>query len=199
MDDFLGRVLDALGEQLAHTTLVLTADHGEELLEHGHVGHASTSHYATLYEEVLRIPLLFIDSRIQGPAEFAARVQGGDLFPTLLRLAGEEPQLPASSDAVDLSELVLHGGPPPKALAGDRVLSFQSARMGYQTPRSHQGHLVTAYSDGHRKYIFEQYGRPRRLLYDLAADPGEQSAITDGPEVDAAHARLQAILNAGPQ
>src|SRR5262249_6716266 len=83
MDDFLSRVLGALStdDQLANTTLILTADHGEELLEHGHVGHASTSHHATLFEEVLRTPLLFIDSRIAAPQELAARVQGGDLFP----------------------------------------------------------------------------------------------------------------------
>jgi arylsulfatase A-like enzyme len=199
MDDFLGRVLDALAieDQLDNTTLILTADHGEELLEHGHVGHASTSHHATLYEEVLRTPLLFIDSRITAPREVPARVYGGDLFPTLLRLAGEDPQLQRGSDAVDLSGLLFSSerASLPDALAGDRVLTFQSARMGYQTPRSHQGHLVTGYSDGRRKYILEQYGRTRRMLYDLTADPTEHAAITDGTEVEAAHSRLQAMLH----
>lgn len=195
MDDFLARVFAALDVtgQLARTTVVLTADHGEELLEHGHVGHASTSHYATLYEEVLRVPLLFIDARIAAARTIAVPVQGSDLFPTILRLAGEEPQ-PADSAALDLSGLVLDpAAEPPAALAPDRLLAFHCARMGYQTPQSHKGHVVTGFIAGRQKYIFEQYESPRRLLYDLAADPTEQSALTHGPAVEAAHARLLAL------
>ena len=69
MNDFLARVFEELAERglAEHTTLVLTADHGEELLDHGHVGHASTSHHAILNEEVLRVPLLIADPRVQGP------------------------------------------------------------------------------------------------------------------------------------
>jgi arylsulfatase A-like enzyme len=197
MDAFLQRVLDALSAagQLERTLLVLSADHGEELLEHGHVGHASTSHHGTLYEEVLRIPLLFIDAQIPGPRTLAARVHGGDLFPTLLHLAGAEPSAPAdASDAVDLSGLLFDPAAPlPKELTGERVLAFQSARMGYQTPRTHEGQLVTGFSDGRRKYIHEQYDAPRHLLYDLVADPGEQTAQTQGPQVEAAHRQLLAL------
>lgn len=39
--------------------LVVTADHGEELLERGNVGHASTTRAGHLHEEILRVPLLF--------------------------------------------------------------------------------------------------------------------------------------------
>tara|TARA_R110002110_G_scaffold85816_6_gene223980 strand:+ start:18767 stop:20386 length:1620 start_codon:yes stop_codon:yes gene_type:complete len=39
------------------TVLVVTADHGEELLERGLVGHASTTRAGHLYEEIVRIPL----------------------------------------------------------------------------------------------------------------------------------------------
>lgn len=196
MDDFLARVfatLDATG-QLAQTTVVLTADHGEELLDHGHVGHASTSHYATLFEEVLRVPLLFIDARIQEPRTISAPVQGSDLFPTLLRLAGEDPRLTVDSPAVDLAGVLLDPDAAlPAALTPDRLLAFHCARMGYQTPQSHKGHVVTGFTDGRRKYIFEQYESPRRLLYDLASDPTEQSALTHGPQVESAHARLLAL------
>ncbi len=196
MDDFLGRVFAALDEtgQLERTTVVLTADHGEELLEHGHVGHASTSHYATLYEEVLRVPLLFIDSRVGAPRTIAAPVQGVDLFPTILRLAGEDPKLPKGSPAVDLSRLLFEptAAVPPE-LRADRLLAFQCARMGYQTPQSHKDHVVTGFTDGRCKYIYEQYESPRRLLYDLTIDPGEQSPLTQGPEVDTAHERLLAL------
>lgn len=39
------------------TVLVVTADHGEELLERGLVGHASTTRAGHLHEEIVRIPL----------------------------------------------------------------------------------------------------------------------------------------------
>ncbi len=40
-----------------NTILIVTADHGEELLERGNVGHASTTMAGTLFEESVRIPL----------------------------------------------------------------------------------------------------------------------------------------------
>jgi arylsulfatase A-like enzyme len=199
MDDFLARVFAALEAtgQLQRTTVVLTADHGEELLEHGHVGHASTSHHATLHEEVLRVPLLFIDARLKGPRTIAARVQGQDLFPTLLGLGGAPPPPPSGSPAVDLGGLLLDPAAPlPAGLFADRVLAFHSARMGYQTPASHKGQVISGFSDGRRKYIYEHYEAPRRLLYDLSSDPGEQAPRHHGPEVEAAHAELLALHKA---
>jgi arylsulfatase A-like enzyme len=90
MDNFLGRVLDSLvnSGQLELTTIVNTADHGDEHLEHSHVGHASTAHHATLHEEVPRVPLLIVGTRILGPRRSEARVQLQDLMPTELLLAG---------------------------------------------------------------------------------------------------------------
>src|SRR5205807_337283 len=93
----LSRVVEALGGDHLdeRTTLVITSDHGEELLDHGHVGHASTAHMATLHEEVLRIPLLVIEGGEGGgrlrPRRVPTRVHGMDLFPTLLSLAGVTP------------------------------------------------------------------------------------------------------------
>ena len=50
MDGFLGRVIESLraSGQLETTTIVITSDHGDEHLEHGHLGHASTARHATL-------------------------------------------------------------------------------------------------------------------------------------------------------
>jgi arylsulfatase A-like enzyme len=55
VDDEIGRVLDHLkSRDLDRNTLVVvTSDHGEEFQEHG-----SWEHQKTLYEEVIRIPLL---------------------------------------------------------------------------------------------------------------------------------------------
>jgi arylsulfatase A-like enzyme len=205
MDDFLARVVTTLREtgQLANTTIVLTADHGDELLEHGHVGHASTAHYATLHEEVLRIPLLMIDPRIKTPRRSQARVWLPDLLPTLLAI-GQAPTVGSPASARDLSPLFYaclgDGDADADALdreltqqTAERRLVFHSSRRGYQTPRSQAGQYVCAASDGRRKYIYENYETPRRMLFDLQADPEELQPLTSGPAVDAAHAELLAL------
>ena len=47
---------------LENTIVIIGADHGEELLEHGFVGHASTSREARLYDEITNIPFLIFFS-----------------------------------------------------------------------------------------------------------------------------------------
>jgi arylsulfatase A-like enzyme len=88
LDGQIDRLLAGLAEQgLAEETLVIVvSDHGEELFEHG-----SFEHGHSLYDEVLRVPLLVI-----GPGVHARRhsvpVSIMDLFPTILEaLALEVP------------------------------------------------------------------------------------------------------------
>lgn len=66
---------------LDRTLVVLTADHGEEFLDHGFVEHAWT-----LYDEVLRVPLIFWAPRALPAARVARRAATVDVLPTLLRL-----------------------------------------------------------------------------------------------------------------
>ena len=61
--------------------VVLTSDHGEEFLEHGFVDHAWT-----LYEESVRVPLIFWAPRELEPDRVEAPVSTVDILPTLLRL-----------------------------------------------------------------------------------------------------------------
>lgn len=192
MDAWLTRVLAAacdgpLGER---TTVIVTADHGDELLDHGHVGHASTAHHAHLHEEVLRVPLIFIDRRLRG-ARRPERVLGTDLYPTLLALAGLAPDLDEGPcDGLALTPLLTGEA---GALATERAFYFRSSRRGYQTPREQAGQEVDGFSDGRVKLIDERYDERRLALYDLVSDPGELSPQTEGPQVAAAYARLQAL------
>jgi arylsulfatase A-like enzyme len=192
MDGWLGRLLaeiDAHPSLAARTTLVVTSDHGEELLEHGHVGHASTSHHAQLHDEVLRIPLLVIDPRVAGLRRIDTRVQRLDLFKTLLSLAGVSA--PSGGPGVDLAPFVTGGAAPP--IDGGRPFYFQSSRMGYQTPRAFDGHEVEAVSWPTRKIVAERFDAPRAMLYDLARDPGERAPETAGQAVRAALEELEAV------
>jgi len=171
-NDFLRPVLEELasGDLMERTTLVLTADHGDEHLEHGHVGHASTAEHATLYEEILHVPLLVVDSRIGMPRSITARIQGLDLYSTMLSLIGEPATV--GHGAFDFSSAILD--PAGTLPDPDRIFYFHSARMGFRTPREKEGQIIEGISDRKTKFIAEHYDAARFMLYDLAHDPGER-------------------------
>jgi len=87
-DEHLGRLLDALRERELYdeTLVVVTADHGEMLGEHGEWGHNGIP-----FEPVTRVPLI-----VKPPGGAAARVEERPiqlpaLFHLVLAAAGQEP------------------------------------------------------------------------------------------------------------
>lgn len=80
VDERIGRVLAAAAE-IPGLVIVVTADHGEEWLDHG-----GLSHLFTLYDELLRIPLILFAPG-QRAATMSDPVSNLDLLPTLLSLA----------------------------------------------------------------------------------------------------------------
>jgi len=87
VDDDLRTLLEWQSERsgLDNTIVVITADHGEEFAEHHGFGHART-----LYEEVLRVPLII--SRPDSAARVVdQRVSIVDLAPTILTAFGVDP------------------------------------------------------------------------------------------------------------
>ncbi len=105
-DDHLGRLLDALDAsgRLENTLFVVTSDHGEEFFEHEGRGHRQT-----LFEEVLRVPLLVVapNSAATNAGECDALVSLSDLMPTILDYAGAP--VPASVLGRSLRDLVEGG------------------------------------------------------------------------------------------
>jgi arylsulfatase A-like enzyme len=87
VDDELGRVLDHMKSRgLDRSTLVVvTSDHGEEFQEHG-----SWEHQKTLYEEVIRVPLVVRGPDV-APRRETAQVSLLDVAPTILAWAGLQP------------------------------------------------------------------------------------------------------------
>ncbi|HXT52137.1 MAG TPA: sulfatase [Thermoanaerobaculia bacterium] len=67
------------------TTVIVTADHGEELREHGRF------HHTQLYGEVLRVPLLVLHPQRREAVRQPSVVQLVDLAPTLYKLADLRP------------------------------------------------------------------------------------------------------------
>jgi len=82
-DRSVGDFVDGLREsgELERTILAVTADHGEQFLEHGMYNHPRH-----LYDEQIRVPLLLRGPGIE-PCEVTRQVQLIDLPPTLCRLA----------------------------------------------------------------------------------------------------------------
>ncbi len=164
VDRLFGSMLEILAEKeaLEDTLIVLTADHGEELLDHGFVGHASTSLSAKLYEEFIRIPLIFSwPGHVPGGGIDERLASQIDILPTVLRLLGWESPQPAEGVNLLNSEPV------------DRALYFESIISGNQTTRENEGLWVRAIRKGRHKFITTEE------LYDLEADPQERTNLAE--------------------
>jgi arylsulfatase A-like enzyme len=154
-DDHLKRVLTHLAERgLDRGTVVLvTSDHGEEFLEHG-----SWEHQKTLYEEVIRIPLL-----VAGPGVTARREPKQasllDVAPTLLTWAG----LPVPGHARGRSLLT----PLPEREAfGETDHTNDGTRKLFVRAGEGRGKTILSLKREDLKVASEEW-------YDLATDPGE--------------------------
>ena len=103
----VGDVIEALRARGLYdqTLVIVTSDHGEEFGEHGKVGWHSHS----LYDELLRVPLLLKlpDSRHAGTS-VEQQVRGLDILPTLLELVGVE--IPEQARGRSLLGLLTGGG-----------------------------------------------------------------------------------------
>jgi len=83
LEGFLGK-LEELGLR-EETTLVITADHGEEFQQHGKLAHSQ------VYPETLHVPLLILHPALASGARVPDLVQSIDIAPTLYELAELEP------------------------------------------------------------------------------------------------------------
>lgn len=86
MDHYVGAVLDRLRDKglLENTLVVVAGDHGEGLGEKAEIGHG-----IFLYDETLRVPLIFHNARIlTRPGVVQGTVRLVDVAPTILDILG---------------------------------------------------------------------------------------------------------------
>jgi arylsulfatase A-like enzyme len=172
-DDAVGALLDALAESgLAERTLVVVfGDHGEGLYDHGHMAHG-----LHVYDEAVRVPLLFrFPGRIPAGRVIAGPASLVDLAPTVLALLGREPA--AGLAGLDLAPALLGNAEldPKRPIFLYRRHYDGDTTFGDVTPRGEK----LAIREGHWKYI-EGGEEPARELYDLAADPRERMNVVTG-------------------
>ena len=171
-DAWFGRFWDMLESSglRRRTIVVFTADHGEELLERGQVGHASTTRQGHLYEEILRLPLIIwlppeLDVR---PAVVDRPTDHLDVMPTVLARLGMTPI---------------------EALRGRDLLADAPVRTSWTAMTSTAGYAeadpaaigeyrFAVLQDGWKLHLTERQGRVvSERLYELATDPNEQQDL----------------------
>ncbi len=130
LDDYMGQLTEKMKKWgiLDNTVIIITSDHGEELFEHGFIGHASTSLNAKLYDEIIHIPLI-----IWWPKKIKHRivdeqVQQIDIMPTILDMLG----LPPSEGLQGYSLLPSIQGKPANNL---RPVFCETILGGYQSTK----------------------------------------------------------------
>ena len=162
-DDQIGRLVDHL-KSLGiwdETLFVLLADHGEELQDHG-----SMHHIRTLFEEVLRVPLLFklpggrsesIRSRVP------QRISNLDIAPTILDLAGIDS--PSDFEGQSLRPLMSQES------GRDRPIFAHTLRHESDKATLIQGDLKVIHT--------KTPGREDTELYDLSVDGKESTDLSE--------------------
>jgi hypothetical protein len=155
VDDAVGQLratIDRLG--LAdRTILIISSDHGEAFGEHD-----TTRHRSTLYDELLRIPLLIHAPGIK-PRTIDTPVSLIDIGPTILDLFGQ---------------------PTPGHFMGQSLAAFLRGREPKLTrPIIAEGRLKKAmlFPDGHKVIVDDRHHTSE--VYDLRRDPGELENLLD--------------------
>ncbi len=166
---FLRGELERLG-LLEKTVLIVAADHGEALGEHGYVGHNTQ-----LYEHSLKVPLIVRFPGQSGPrgVRVKALVDLLDVAPTIADVFGLGAHADVKKHFQGRSLLPVVAGAPGKGA----VLS----RTVWDRPRY-------ALRDQRYKFVYDTRSGAQEL-YDLQADPGERTNLTGRDGLRAAYYR----------
>ena len=158
IDATLGGFLDRLSAsgRLDETIVVVLADHGESLGDHGEKTHGTFA-----YDSTLRVPWILWGKGLH-PQVFAETVRQVDVMPTLLDLLAV---------------------PPPERIVGQSLRPYLTGELRYEAPASYfeamNAHLAQDWApltgvvqDGHKLIRL-----PIPELYDVAVDPKEKENL----------------------
>jgi arylsulfatase A-like enzyme len=155
-DDTLRRLFDELEASgfLDGALVIVTSDHGEEFGEHG-----GLSHGASLYDELVKVPLFFVGDGVPAGVVDDRMVSSVDIVPTVFARLGLDPDPRFAG-----GDLFAHRGR--GAVEGDAV--FMQLADQLFAVRTHQWKLI-------------EKMKPEREteLFDLVADPEERENLAE--------------------
>lgn len=157
------------------TAVLVTADHGEEFLDHGRIGHGQS-----LYDELTHVPLIASVPGERGGVRHEETVSLVDLPRTILSLGevtgdmpGRNLLQPSCSQSLAFGELRI-GRRYQQSVRDDRWKLHRSYK--FSPPDGEIPH-------GRPKQWMEQYPFDvSHELYDTKSDPAEQRNLADDPE-----------------
>lgn len=172
LDDLFANLLDGLraAGRLDNTIVIFTADHGEHLGEHHML-----DHQFSLYEELLRVPLIIHYPPKMAPGREDRPVSTIDLFPTILQWADvPASRIPRNAGVSLMSPLDrrnrIAAYPAP---AMDAIQRVRQAIPSFD-PTPWMRSLLAVYDVPHKLIASTDEGHE---LYDLAKDPHETTNL----------------------
>ncbi len=171
--------------------IVLLSDHGEEFGEHGGFDHGRT-----LYEELLRIPLIIKYPHSQGAGRMIAeRVSVVDVLPTILKAAGVATD-GLAFDGTSILPADLDSRPPSRRMVFAEVNPMRSRIL---EPVDYRAVVLDDLKCIESLTGRDQFGReiPRWQTFDLGRDPRERLPLNpDAPGSERCRGLLQGWLGA---
>lgn len=173
-DQYLGKLFDFIATKswAKRTTIIVTADHGEEFGEHG-----MTRHGFEVWNTLVHVPLMIAAPGAK-PRHIETQRSGIDLAPTILEIMGV-PGDPSFEGKSLVSEI--YGGPTPdRDVVVDLPMTSDSGRR-------------RALVHGTEKLICVD-NDTACTLYDLETDPMEKAPIVRGDAFVDMKARYAALI-----
>jgi len=162
LDHVLGRFLHELKEMGLYddSLIMVLSDHGEELGDHGDIGH----HNLKLYEELIHVPLVIrFPKAAQAGSSVDDLVSFLDIAPTVADWL--EERMPSKWIGKSLLPTIIDG----KEAENVGVISEGNIK---------NGHNVVSYRSKKWKYIIDERST-RRELYDVKNDPRETYDLSE--------------------
>jgi|GEM_PF-6106878 len=186
------RIILAMLKELGlrdRTAIFITADHGEEFMEHGQIGHGQA-----LYTELTHVPL--IAQTPGGPSGVRRNtpVSQVDLSHTIQRLAQVEHPTPGCN----LLDFDTTPRPVCSELLVGRRYTQTLRRAGFSMHRRYKFERSDVDSDAAatpREWVVSRSIKPKTELYDLRTDAGEHENLTKAAEQKVTRKKLSAAMD----
>ena len=175
-DHQLGRIWAALEEsgQWDDTLIIVTADHGEQLGDHGLIQKAAW------FEQSYHILCIVRDPRAEKGLTVEAFTENVDIFPTLCEAVGVP--VPAQCDGAPLTHFMRNETPPWWRDAAHWEYDWRQAQIpASPDPWPWDRRLETRNLVVQRRadVAYVHFGDGASLCFDLAADPSWRTLVTD--------------------